>query len=125
MGFKPLSWYCQPAAYGVWAKVVDSVFGSYTPCAIDSLVISISHLVLLGLCCYRIWLIKRNSKAHRFCLRSNFYNYMLGLLAGSSTAEPLLRLVMDISIFNLDGKIGFAPFEVGFLSFKFIYALLT
>ncbi|KAL5577348.1 hypothetical protein UlMin_019047 [Ulmus minor] len=112
MGFKPLSWYCQPAAYGVWAKVVDSAFGSYTPCAIDSLVISISHLVLLGLCCYRIWLIKRNSKAHRFCLRSNFYNYMLGLLAGLSTAEPLLRLVMDISIFNLDGKTGFAPFEI-------------
>ncbi|KAL5577347.1 hypothetical protein UlMin_019046 [Ulmus minor] len=112
MGFKLLSWYCQPAAYGVWAKVVDSAFGSYTPCAIDSLVIFISHFVLLGLCCYRIWLIKKNSEAHRFHLRSNFYNYMLGLLAGLSSAEPLLRLVMDISIFNLDGKTGFAPFEI-------------
>ncbi|KAF3450334.1 hypothetical protein FNV43_RR06414 [Rhamnella rubrinervis] len=112
MGFNPLIWYCKPESNEVWASVVDSSFGAYTPCAVDSLVNSISHLVLLGLCLYRIWLIKWNFKAKRFRLRSNVYNYMLGILAGYCTAEPLLRLVMDISIFNLGGQTGLAPFEI-------------
>ncbi|GKU99908.1 hypothetical protein SLEP1_g12687 [Rubroshorea leprosula] len=111
MGFEPLNWYCRPVANGVWTKEADSSFGAYTPCAIDSLVISISHLVLLGLCLYRIWLIKKHAKAQRFCLRSNWYNYLLGLLSGYCVAEPLSRLVMGISVFNLDGETGLAPFE--------------
>lgn len=115
MALEPLAWYCRPARNGVWAKEADSAFGAYTPCAIDSLVICISHLVLLGLCFYRIWLIKKNSKAEKYCLRTNYYNYMLALLAGLCTAEPLFRLVMGISIFNLDGQISLAPFEVSFL----------
>lgn len=114
MGFKPVDWYCQPEANGVWAKA-ESAFGSYTPCAMDSLVICISHLVLCGLCCYRIWMIKKNLKSRRFRLRSNYYNYLLGLLAGYSTAEPILRLVMGLSLFNPYGKSVFAPFEVRFL----------
>ncbi|OMO92329.1 hypothetical protein COLO4_17673 [Corchorus olitorius] len=109
MGFEPLVWYCQPNA--AWAKVVDGAFGAYTPCAIDSVVTCISHLVLLGLCCYRIWLIMKNSKVQRFCLRSKCYNYMLGLLAGYCTLEPLLRLLMGMSMFNLDGETGLAPYE--------------
>lgn len=112
MGMEPLYWYCRPMANGVWAKEVDSAFGAYTPCAIDSLVICISHLVLLGLCLYRMWLIKKNSKAEKYSLRTKYYNYMLGLLAGYCTAELLLRLVMDISIFNLDGQSSLAPFEI-------------
>ena len=117
MGFKPLSWYCKPGAYTLWGKVIDSAFGSYTPCVIDSLVITISHLVLLGLCLYRIWLIKnKNSNAQRFLLRSNHYNYLLGLLAAYSTADPFMRWLMGISLFNLGNQTGFAPFEVGFLS---------
>ncbi|OAY47206.1 hypothetical protein MANES_06G060800v8 [Manihot esculenta] len=112
MALEPLAWYCRPARNGVWAKEADSAFGAYTPCAIDSLVICISHLVLLGLCFYRIWLIKKNSKAEKYCLRTNYYNYMLALLAGLCTAEPLFRLVMGISIFNLDGQISLAPFEI-------------
>lgn len=111
MGFEPLNWYCRPIANGVWTREADSFFGAYMPCAIDSLVISISHLALLGLCLYRIWLIKKNTKARRFCLRSNWYNYVLGLLAGYCVAEPLSRLVMDVSLFNLDGETGLAPFE--------------
>ncbi|KAM6551932.1 hypothetical protein CsatB_001740 [Cannabis sativa] len=120
MGFKPLSWYCQPEAYGFWGRLVDSAFGSYTPCAIDSLVDSFSHLVLLGLCLYRIWLIKNNSKAQRFRLRSNYYNYLLGLLAAYTTANPLLRWVLDISLFNLDGKTDLSPFEITSLIIEFL-----
>ncbi|XWS55357.1 hypothetical protein CRYUN_Cryun10bG0167700 [Craigia yunnanensis] len=111
MAFEPLVWYCQPVANAAWAKVVDGAFGAYTPCGMDTLVISISHLVLLGLCCYRIWLIKKNSKVQRFSLRSKCYSYMLGLLAGYCTIEPLLRLLMGISIFNLNGETGLAPYE--------------
>lgn len=119
MGFKPLIWYCKPESNEVWARVIDSSFGTYTPCAVDSLVNNISHLVLLGLCFYRAWLIKKNSKAQRFLLRSNYYNYMLGILAAFCTAEPLLRLVMGISIFNLEEQTTFAPFEVSFLFVPF------
>ncbi|KAI4297457.1 hypothetical protein L6164_037348 [Bauhinia variegata] len=112
MAFEPLLWYCRPVANGVWTKAVENAFGAYTPCAVDSLVITISHLVVLGLCFYRIWLIKKDLKAKRFCLRSKFYNYILGLLALYCTAEPLFRLIMGISALNLDGQAGLAPFEM-------------
>ncbi|XP_048141043.1 ABC transporter C family member 12-like isoform X3 [Rhodamnia argentea] len=112
MGFEVLDWYCGPVAIGIWARTTDSAFGAYTPCAVDSLVISISHLVLLGLCCYRIWLIKRTLKVQRYLLRSRCYNYMLGLLSFYCAAEPLLRLVMGISIFNLDGQTSRLPYEI-------------
>ncbi|TYI49637.1 hypothetical protein E1A91_D12G049200v1 [Gossypium mustelinum] len=113
MAFEPLVWFCRPVADGVWKRSVSNAFGAYTPCATDSLVVTLSHLVLLGLCVYRIWLIKRDFKAQRFCLRSKYYNYMLGLLALYATAEPLFRLIMGISVLNLDGQSGLSPFEVG------------
>ena len=113
MGFEPLNWYCQPAQNSIWDKAVDGAFGSYTPCAINTLVISISNLVLIGLCLYRIWLITCNAKVQRFCLRSNYYNYLLGMLAAYCAAQPLLRLFTGNSAFNLSGETGFAPFEVG------------
>ncbi|KAK0578361.1 hypothetical protein LWI29_009118 [Acer saccharum] len=111
MAFEPLVWYCRPVKNGVWTRAVDNAFGAYTPCATDSLVISISQLVLMVLCLYRIWLIKKDFKAKRFCLKSKLYNYMLGLLAGFCTALPLYRLIMGISVLNLDGQSGLAPFE--------------
>ncbi|XP_057458600.1 ABC transporter C family member 12-like isoform X2 [Lotus japonicus] len=112
MGFEPVVWYCQPEANSVWGKMVDSAFGSYTPCAINTLVISISNLALMGLCLCRIWLTISNAKAQRFCLKSNYYNYVLGMLAGYCAAQPLLRLFTGISAFNLNGETGFAPFEI-------------
>ncbi|KAG8381911.1 hypothetical protein BUALT_Bualt05G0022000 [Buddleja alternifolia] len=120
MGFDPLVWFCRPVANGTWAKESNSAFGAYTPCAIDSVVGNVSHLVLLCLCLYRIWLININPKLERFCLRSNFYNYILALLASCCAAEPLFRLVMGISIFNLDGEISLAPFETVHLGIEFI-----
>uniref|UniRef100_A0A2N9GB04 Uncharacterized protein n=1 Tax=Fagus sylvatica TaxID=28930 RepID=A0A2N9GB04_FAGSY len=111
MAFEPLLWYCQPVANGVWARTVENAFGAYTPCGVDSIVVCVSHLVILGLCCYRIWRIKKDFKAKRFSLRSKLYNYVLGLLAAYCTAEPLFRLIMGISVLNLDGQTGLAPFE--------------
>ncbi|XP_043688809.1 ABC transporter C family member 2-like [Telopea speciosissima] len=112
MGFKPLLWYCRPVENGIWATLVESAFGAYTPCGIDSMVICISHLILLGLCIYRTCRIKKDFTVKRFCLKSNYYNYLLGLLTAYCTAQPLYRLVIGISILNLDGQTGLAPFEV-------------
>ncbi|KAK9088503.1 hypothetical protein Scep_027585 [Stephania cephalantha] len=112
MGFKPLVWYCKPVENGVWGKTVENAFGPYTPCGIDTLVMCISYLVLMGLSLYRVWRIKKDPKVQRFRLKSNYYNYVLGFLAIYCTAEPLFRLVMGISTFNLDGQTSLAPFEV-------------
>ncbi|KAL0442459.1 UNVERIFIED_CONTAM: ABC transporter C family member 2 [Sesamum latifolium] len=120
MGFVPFVWFCRPVTNGVWTQETNSSFGAYTPCAIDSVVGNVSHLVLLGLCLYRIWLIKINPKLQRFCLRSNFYNYVLAALASCCAAEPLFRLVTGISIFNLDEELGLAPFEMVHLGIEFV-----
>nr|AIU41637.1 ABC transporter family protein [Hevea brasiliensis] len=112
MAFEPLVWYCRPVANGLWTRAVENAFGAYTPCATDTLVVVISHLVLMALCFYRIWLTKKDFKIQRFCLRSKRYNYFLGLLAGYSTAEPLFRLIMGISTLNIDGQKELAPYEI-------------
>lgn len=112
MAFKPFEWYCQPVKNGVWSRAVENAFGAYTPCATDSLVICISHMVLLGLCIRRLWRLKKDFSVQRFLLRSNYYNYLLGLLALYCTGEPLFRLIMGISAFNVDGEHGLAPYEV-------------
>lgn len=116
MAFKPFEWYCQPVKNGVWSKAVDNAFGVYTPCATDSLVIGLSYLVVFVLCLYRIWLTEKDFKVQRFRLRSKYFNYVLGLLALYCTAEPLFRLVMGISTFNVDGQNGLAPYEACLLS---------
>ncbi|KAG8365655.1 hypothetical protein BUALT_Bualt18G0128600 [Buddleja alternifolia] len=118
MAFKPFEWYCKPVKDGVWAKSVENAFGAYTPCANDSLVICISHLVLLGLCLNRIWRLKKDFSVQRFQLRSNYYNYVLGLLALYCAVEPLYRLVMGISAFHVDGEHGVAPYEMISLIFE-------
>uniref|UniRef100_A0A0V0J0K5 ABC-type xenobiotic transporter n=1 Tax=Solanum chacoense TaxID=4108 RepID=A0A0V0J0K5_SOLCH len=112
MAFKPLDWYCQPVANGVWSKAVENAFGAYTPCGTNTLVISVSYLVLLALCLNRIWKMMKDLSVQRFRLRSNYYNYFLGLLAAYCTAEPLFRLVMQISALNIDGQPGIAPYEI-------------
>ena len=112
MGFQPLNWYCRPAENSIWAKAVDIDFGSYKACAINTLVISISNLVLVGLCLYRIWLITCNAKAQRFCLSSNCYSYLMGMLAAYCAVQPILRLLTGNSAFNLNGETEFAPVEV-------------
>ncbi|KAK9179721.1 hypothetical protein WN943_028925 [Citrus x changshan-huyou] len=118
MALKPLDWYCRPVANGVWTKVVDNAFGAYIPCATDSLVVSVSHLILMGLCFYRIWLIKKDFKVQRFCLKSKLYNYMLGFLAAYCTAKPLFQLIMGISALDLDGQSASIPCHIYLPAFK-------
>ncbi|KAF9620098.1 hypothetical protein IFM89_010748 [Coptis chinensis] len=109
----PLEWYCKPVENGAWTRVANNAFGAYTPCGVDTLVICISHFVLLGLCLHRIWkIINKDFKVKRFRLKSNIFTYLLGLFAFYSTVEPLCRLLMKYSIFNLDGQTSLAPFEI-------------
>ncbi|XP_055802160.1 ABC transporter C family member 12-like isoform X4 [Solanum dulcamara] len=119
MIFDALVWYCKPVANGIWAKDTDSgsAFGAYTPCAIESAE-CISNVVLFVLCVYRLWLVRMDHKVRRFQLRSKYYNYILILLGSCCAAEPLLRLFMGISIFNLDAETDLAPFEMVSLSIE-------
>lgn len=112
MVFQPIVWYCRPVANGVWDRMTESSLGAYTPCGTDLVVVSVSCLVLMGMCFYRIWLIKKSLKAQRFILRSTCVQYLLLVLAGYCALQPLFRIVMDISVFNLDGQTNLAPFEV-------------
>ncbi|CAN8313677.1 unnamed protein product [Cochlearia groenlandica] len=115
MGFDALAWYCKPVSEGFWGKEADGVFGAYTPCAIDSLVILISHCVLLGLCLYRIWIIFHNTKARIYVLRNKYYNYVLGVLAFYCVVEPVMRFFMGVSLFDADEHTDLPPFEVASL----------
>lgn len=117
MIFNALVWYCKPVANGIWAKETDSAFGAYTPCSIES-ADCISNVVLFVLCVYRLWLVRMDHNIHRFQLRSKYYNYILILLGSCCAAEPLLRLFMGISIFNLDAETDLAPFEMVSLSIE-------
>ncbi|VAH23045.1 unnamed protein product [Triticum turgidum subsp. durum] len=112
MGFKPLEWYCQPVKDGAWSHAVESAFGAYTPCGIDTLVVCISYLTLFGVCFYRTWRTTKDYKVQRYKLRSPYYNYLLGLLVVHCIAEPLYRIATGTSIMNLDGQSGLAPFEI-------------
>lgn len=112
MGFKPLEWYCQPVSHGAWSRAVESAFGAYTPCGIDTLVVCISYLALFGVCFYRIWRTTKDYTVQRYKLRSPYYNYLLGFLVVYCIAEPLYRIATGTSIMNLDGQSGLAPFEI-------------
>ncbi|KAI4993329.1 hypothetical protein ZWY2020_007642 [Hordeum vulgare] len=115
MGSKPHEWYCQPVNDGAWSRAVESAFGAYTPCGIDTLVVCISYLALFGVCFYRIWRTTKDYKVQRYKIRSPYYNYLLGLLLVYCIAEPLYKIVTGTSIMNLDGQCGLAPFEVRML----------
>ncbi|XP_071742643.1 ABC transporter C family member 12-like [Rutidosis leptorrhynchoides] len=112
MGVESLSWFCQPDENGIWAKMTSSALGGYTPCGIESVVVCISNMVLMGLCLYRLWLIITNFRVQRFCLRSKYYNYMLALLAAYCAANPFYRLLFGVSMFDFDSQTSLAPFEV-------------
>ncbi|KAJ9558164.1 hypothetical protein OSB04_012778 [Centaurea solstitialis] len=104
MDFEPLVWFCRPEENGIWAKTTASALGAYTPCGIESVVGGVSNVVLMGLCLYRLWLIMKDVRVQRFCLRSKLYSYC--------AAESLFRLLFDYSMFDLDGQSSLAPFEV-------------
>ncbi|KAJ3693574.1 hypothetical protein LUZ60_009054 [Juncus effusus] len=112
MGVNPLEWYCRPVQDGIWSKAVENAFGVYTPCGMQSLVVSISHLVLFAVCLYRIWRTTKDLTVQRYTIKSKLYSYVLIIFAAFCVAEPLFRLVMGYSSVNLDGQSSLAPFEI-------------
>ncbi|KAJ3693573.1 hypothetical protein LUZ60_009053 [Juncus effusus] len=112
MGVNPLEWYCRPVQDGIWSKAVENAFGVYTPCGMQSLVVSISHLALFAVCLYRIWRTTKDLTVQRYTLKSKLYSYVLIIFAAFCVAEPLFRLVMGYSTVNLDGQSSLAPFEI-------------
>ncbi|KAJ4816006.1 multidrug resistance-associated protein 1 [Rhynchospora pubera] len=112
MGFDPLDWYCQPVQNGVWSRAVENAFGVYTPCGMQTVVLGISHLVLFGVCFYRIWRTTKDLKVQRYNMKSKIYSYVLMIFAAFCVAETLFRVVMGYSNANLDGQSSLAPFEV-------------
>ncbi|KAI4303732.1 hypothetical protein MLD38_039329 [Melastoma candidum] len=111
MVFAPIIWHCRPVTDGVWGRMAGGGFGTFAPSAMDTLVVSFSHLVLLALCCYRVWLIKRSVIVQKYHLRSRRYSYVLAAVAAYCAVEPLLRLVVGVSVFDVDGQAGLCPFE--------------
>ncbi|XP_074269631.1 ABC transporter C family member 12-like isoform X2 [Silene latifolia] len=111
MGLTPLVWYCRPVENGVWERKGDTGFGAYVPCQMG-IVVSVSSFALMIVCAYRIWLTLMGSKCRRFCLRSKWFNYLLAVFAAAFAVEPLVRLMLTVSIFDLDGVSELAPFEV-------------
>ncbi|XP_078175998.1 ABC transporter C family member 2-like [Carex rostrata] len=112
MGFDPLDWYCQPVQGGVWSQAVESAFGMYTPCGMQTVILGISHLALFGVCFYRTWRITKDLTVQRYSMKSKFYSYVLMIFTAFCVAEPLFRVIMGYSIVNLDGQSSLAPFEV-------------
>ncbi|XP_078176000.1 ABC transporter C family member 2-like isoform X2 [Carex rostrata] len=112
MGFDLLDWYCQPVQGGVWSQAVESAFGMYTPCGMQTVILGISHLALFGACFYRTWRITKDLTVQRYSMKSQFYSYVLMIFTAFCVAEPLFRVIMGYSIVNLDGQSSLAPFEV-------------
>ena len=55
-----LDWYCKPETNVAWISIAASAFDAYTPCATETLVVSLSYFVLWCLICYRIYLIQHS-----------------------------------------------------------------
>ncbi|GLJ45905.1 hypothetical protein SUGI_0966350 [Cryptomeria japonica] len=113
-----VDWYYRPVENGKWVMLIPNALGAYTPCATETLVVALSHLVLWCLICYRICLIRKDFSIKRFCLQSRLFNYGLGALTVYNTANPLYKAIMGIFVVNLDGRGLFVPFEVVTLIFE-------
>jgi hypothetical protein len=110
-----LSLFCRPVAGGVWETKLASGFGAYTPCLVQSVVISPSNLALLLVVVYRICGLcyAYSSAPLRFTVQKPAAGHCVGLLLAAFCAvSPLLQIVFGVSAVNLDGENSMPPFEV-------------
>jgi hypothetical protein len=110
-----LSLFCRPVAGGVWETKLASGFGAYTPCLVQSVVISPSNLALLLVVVYRIsgLCYAYSSAPLRFTVQKPAAGHCVGLLLAAFCAvAPLLQVVFGMSAVNLDGENSMPPFEV-------------
>lgn len=111
-----LSSFCRPVTGGVWETKLASGFGAYTPCLVDSIVVSLSNVALLlfvlyrirGLCGYHA-----RSSSLRFKVQKPAGHCIGLLLAAFCAVAPVLQIVLGVSAVNLDGgDTSMPPFEV-------------
>lgn len=103
--------FCRPIPEGNWAKNLQNGFGAFTPCFMETVVVNVSYLVLLGLTLKRIQLLRsRNLK--RYTVRYKFMHVIAVLLALACAAAPIVQIFLKFSIINTEGQDNLPPFEV-------------
>jgi hypothetical protein len=114
--------FCRPKEQGKWATQLPSGFGAYTPCLVDSFVVTVSNLLLLCVTLLRIYHVvapssSSSSSAYhnnkKFKLKNPPWGHLFAiLLVVCCVIGPLLQLVLGISNVNLDGELSLPPYEV-------------
>jgi hypothetical protein len=111
--------FCRPKEEGKWATQLPSGFGAYTPCLVDSFVVTVSNLLLLCVTLYRIYYVVASSSSSayhnnkKFKLKNPPWGHLFAiLLVACCVIGPLLQVVLGISNVNLDGELSLPPYEV-------------
>jgi hypothetical protein len=115
--------FCRPKEEGKWATQLPSGFGAYTPCLVDSFVVTFSNLLLLCVTLYRIYYVVASSSSpssssayhnnNKFKLKNPPWGHLFAiLLVACCVIGPLLQVVLGISNVNLDGELSLPPYEV-------------
>jgi hypothetical protein len=110
--------FCRPKEEGKWATQLPSGFGAYTPCLVDSFVVTVSNLLLLCVTLYRIYYVVASSSSayhnnKKFKLKNPPWGHLFAiLLVACCVIGPLLQVVLGISNVNLDGELSLPPYEV-------------
>ena len=106
--------FCRPVSNGVWETKLESGFGAFTPCIVETVMIGISQLSLCCLIYYRILLLLRGHyySVARFHLKHKKMHFFLILLTILLAAWPIVQVFLGISMVNLDGETSLALFEV-------------
>jgi hypothetical protein len=117
--------FCRPVVGGVWETKLASGFGAFTPCLVDTVVITVSNLALLFSAVYRIRaLLYSSSSGNRFKVSRCWGHYFAILLAFVCAVEPIVQITLSLSAVNLDGETTLPPFEVRNF-FPFIFFLIV
>ncbi len=117
--------FCRPVVGGVWETKLASGFGSFTPCLVDAVIITVSNLALLSLVVYRIRaLLYSSSSGNRIKVSRRWGHYFAILLAFVLAVEPIVQITLSLSVVNLDGETTLPPFEVRYF-FPFIFFLIV
>jgi ATP-binding cassette subfamily C (CFTR/MRP) protein 1 len=105
--------FCRPVVGGVWETKLASGFGAFTPCLVDTVVITVSNLALLFSAVYRIRaLLYSSSSGNRFKVSRCWGHYFAILLAFVCAVEPIVQITLSLSAVNLDGETTLPPFEI-------------
>jgi hypothetical protein len=110
--------FCKPVAGGVWATKIENGFGSYTPCAADICVVTLSHIVLCCLMGYRLrqMMMAGSLGFKRFHLLNPLMAGPQIFIAICLAIIPIVQIGLGISFVNADNIDGesssLPPYEV-------------